>query len=70
MTAYIPRVKPVMTYSDDARSASSKVTRHHGLRAWEQMAGDTWWETDRPIALRRMDLDNKKLKFKDCVFKR
>ena len=23
-TAYIPRVKPVMTYSDDARSASSE----------------------------------------------
>ena len=67
---YTARVKPVMTYSDDARSASSKVTRHHGLRARKQMAGDTWWETDRPIALRRTDLDNKKLKFKDRVFKR
>ena len=70
MTAYIPHAKPVMTYSDDARSASSKVTCHHGLRAWEQMAGDSWWETDRPVALRRMDLDNKELKFKDRVFKR
>ena len=46
---------------DDARSASSKVTRHHGLRAREQMAGDSWQETDRPIALRRTDLDNKEL---------
>ena len=69
-TAYIPRAKPVMMYSDDARSASSKVTRHHGLQAWEQMAGDSWWETDRPVALRRTDLDNKELKFKDRVFKR
>ena len=69
-TAYIPRVKPAMMYPDDARSASSKVTHHHGLRAWEQMVGDSWQETDRPIALRRTDLDNKELKFKDRVFKR
>ena len=62
MTAYIPCAKPVMTYSDDARSASSKVTRHHSLRAQEQMAGDSWWEMDRPVALRRMDLDNKEFK--------
>ena len=39
-----------MMYTDDARSASSKVTRHHGLWAWEQMAGDGWWEMDRLIA--------------------
>ena len=69
-TAYIPRAKPVMTYSDDARSASLKVTHHHSLRAWEQMAGHSWREADRPVALRRMDLDNKELKFKDRVFKR
>ena len=66
-TAYIPRAKPVMTYPDDARSASSKVTRHHGLRAREQMAGDSWRETDRPVALRRTGLDNKELKIKDRV---
>ena len=67
MTAYIPCTKPVMMYSDDARSASSKVTHHHGLRAQEQMAGDRWWETDRPIAFRRTSPDNKELKFKDRV---
>ena len=39
-----------MTYTDDARPASSKVTHHHGLQAWEQMAGDGWWEMDRLIA--------------------
>ena len=66
-TAYIPRTKLVMTYPDDARSASSKVTRHHGLRAREQMAGDSWRETDRPVALRRTGLDNKELKIKDRV---
>ena len=69
-TAYIPRAKPVMMYSDDARSASSKATRHHGLRAQEQMAGDDWWEMDRPVAFRHTDPDNKELKFKDRVFKR
>ena len=66
-TAYIPRAKLAMTYPDDARSASSKVTRHHGLRAREQMAGDSWRETDRPVALRRTGLDNKELKIKDRV---
>ena len=69
-TAYIPCAKPVMMYPDDARSASSKVTRHHGLRVREQMVGDSWQETDRPVALRRTDLDNKELKIKDRVFKR
>ena len=53
-----------MTYSDDARSASLKVTRHHGLWAREQMVGDSWRETDRPVALRRMDRDNKELNLK------
>ena len=67
MTAYIPCAKPVMTYSDDARSASSKVTCHHGLRAQEQMVGDGWWETDRPVAFRHTGPDNKELKFKDRV---
>ena len=54
-----------MTYSDDARSASLKVTRHRGLRAREQMAGDRWWEMDRLVALRHMSPDNRELKFKD-----
>ena len=66
-TTYIPRAKLVMMYPDDARSASSKVTRHHGLRAREEMAGDSWRETDRPIALRHTGLDNKELKIKDRV---
>ena len=60
----------MMTYPDDARPASSKVTCHHGPQVREQMAGDSWRETDRPVALRRTDLDNKELKFKDHVFKR
>ena len=55
---------------DDIWSASSKATRHHGLRVQEQMAGDNWQETDRPIAFRRTDPDNKQLKLKDRVFKR
>ena len=67
MTAYIPRTKPAMTYSDDTRSASSKVIRHRSLRAQEQMAGDGWRETDRLIAFRRMSPDNRELKFKDRV---
>ena len=70
VTAYIPCAKPMMMYSNDARSASSKATRHHGLRAREQMAGDGWQETDRPVAFRHTDPDNKELKFKDRVFKR
>ena len=67
MTAYIPCAKPTMTYSDDARSASLKVTRHHGLWAQEQMAGDGWREMDRPVSFRRIGPDNKELKFKDRV---
>ena len=66
-TAYILRAKPVMTYSDDTRSASSKVTRHRGLRAQKQMAGDRWWEMDRLIAFRHTSPDNRELKFKDRV---
>ena len=69
-TAYILCAKAVMTYCDDAGSASSKATCHHGLRAQEQMVGDDWWETHRPVAFRHTDPDNKELKFKDRVFKR
>ena len=41
-----------MTYTDDTRPASLKVTCHHGPRAWEQMVGDGWWEMDRLVASR------------------
>ena len=43
--AFIQRAKPVMTYTDDARTVSSNVGRHHGLWAWEQLVGDGWRET-------------------------
>ena len=43
--AYIQCVKPVMTYTDDARTASSNVGCHHGLQVQEQLVGDGWWET-------------------------
>ena len=66
-TAYIPRTKPAMMYSNDTRPASSKVTRHHGLRVQEQMAGAGWQEMDRLIAFRCTSPDKKELKFKDCV---
>ena len=38
--AFIQHAKPVMMYTDDTRTASSNVGRHHGLRAWEQLAGN------------------------------
>ena len=41
---FIQCVKPVMTYTDDARTASSNVEHHHCPRAWEQLAGNEWWE--------------------------
>ena len=41
---FIQCVKPVMTYTDDARTVSSNVEHHHGPRAWEQLAGNEWWE--------------------------
>ena len=43
--AFIQCTKPVMTYTDDTRTASSNVGCHHDLWAWEQLAGDGWWET-------------------------
>ena len=43
--AFIQHAKPVMTYTDDARAASSNVGCHHSLRVWEQLVGDGWWET-------------------------
>ena len=41
---------------DDARPASLKVTRHHGLQVQEQMVGVGWWEMDRLIAFRAYEL--------------
>ena len=49
--AYIRCVEPVMMYTDDARPASSKVTHHHSLWVWEQMAGVGWWETGQACSL-------------------
>ena len=43
--AFIQHAKPVMTYTNDARTASSNVGRHHGLWVREQLVGDGWWET-------------------------
>ena len=40
-----------MTYTDDARSASSKATCHHGLQAREQMVGNGWWEARQARSL-------------------
>ena len=51
-SAYTRCVEPVMTYPDDARPVSSKVTCHHSLRVQEQMAGVGWWEMDRLVAFR------------------
>ena len=41
---FIQHMKPVMTYTDDARTASSNVECHHGPQAWEQLVGNEWWE--------------------------
>ena len=43
--AFIQHTKPMMTYTNDARTASSNVGHHHGLRVREQLVGDGWWET-------------------------
>ena len=42
---FIQHAKPMMMYTDDARTASLNVGHHHGLRVWEQLAGDGWQET-------------------------
>ena len=39
---FIQHVKPVMTYTNDARTVSSNVGCHHSLWAWEQLVGDGW----------------------------
>ena len=43
--AFIQCVKPVMMYTDDARTASSNVGHHHSLWVREKLAGDGWRET-------------------------
>ena len=43
--AFIQCAKPMMTYTNDARTASSNVECHHSLWAQEQLAGDGWRET-------------------------
>ena len=48
---YIQCMEPVMTYTDDTRSVSLNVPRHHGLQVWEQMAGDGWQETGQACSL-------------------
>ena len=42
---FILHVKLGMTYIDDARIASSNITHHHDLWAWEQVVGNKWWGT-------------------------
>ena len=37
---YIQRTKPVMTYTNDTRTASLNVGLHHSLRAREQLVGE------------------------------
>ena len=41
---FIQHAKPVMMYTDDASTATSNIGCHHGPRAWEQLAGNEWWE--------------------------
>ena len=43
--AFIQHAKPMLMYTDDARTASSNIECHHGLRVWEQLVGDGWRET-------------------------
>ena len=43
--AFIQHMKPVMTYTDDARTVSLNVEHHHSLWVWEQLVGDGWQET-------------------------
>ena len=63
--AFIQCVKPVMTYTDDARIVSSHVTHHHGLQAWEQLVGNEWWEAGMLVNPRctRATLQNEKFNY-------
>ena len=55
-----------MTQGQRHRRLHVIMASGHGNK-WRETVG---WEMDRPVALRRTDLDNKELKFKDRVFKR
>ena len=48
---FIQCVKPMMMYTDDARTASSNIECHHGLRAQEQLVGNGWWEAGYACSL-------------------
>ena len=41
---FIQHMKPVMTYTDDVKTASLNVGYHHSPQAWKQLVGDEWWE--------------------------
>ena len=48
---FIECVKPMMTYTDDARTASLNVEHHHSPQAQEQLAGNEWWEAGHAHSL-------------------
>ena len=52
---FIQCMKPMMMYTDDTRTASSNVERHHGLWAQEQLAGDGG-KLGMLVAFRRMSI--------------
>ena len=41
---FVKCMKPMMMYTDDARTASSNIEHHHSLQAWEQLVGNEWQE--------------------------
>ena len=41
---FVQCMKPVMMYTDDARTASSNIEHHHGPQAQEQLVGNEWRE--------------------------
>ena len=41
---FIQCTKPMMTYTDDARTVSLNIEHHHGPQVWEQLAENGWWE--------------------------
>ena len=59
---FIQHVKPMMMYTDDARTASLNVECHHGPQAWEQLVGNEWWEARYAHRLQAYEGHSKKLK--------
>ena len=51
---FIQHVKPMMMYTDDARTVSSNIEHHHGLWVQEQLAGDGGGKLGMLIAFRHM----------------